>query len=198
MTEKDTWSRILNAAESIIREKGIDGLSMREISARIGLSAPAAYRHFAGKDEIVNEIIVRGYRKFITGLQEVRSGITDPKSLLEATLRYYLRFWTSDRKGFAIMTSRSTASKDLSGDAIRAGSFGDIPQLVSKILQSKGSQEKAVETGRWVAVSLQGATASIIADFPPDGTESATYEDSVNKAIDSAVRFLMNAVRAAT
>ena len=188
MKDKDTFSRILDTAESIIREKGIEGLSMREISARIGLSAPAAYRHFAGKDEIVKEIINRGYQKFVAGLTEARSGIMDPEKLLEATLSYYLRFWTSDRKGFAIMASRSTASNDLCGDAIRAGSFGDIPELVSKILQEKVSREKAFETGRWIAVSLQGATASIIAEFPADGNEKTL--------IDSAVRFLMSAVRA--
>ena len=188
MTEKDTYSRILDAAESILREKGIDGLSMREISARIGLSAPAAYRHFASKDEIIKEIINRGYHTFLAGLIEARSGITDPERLLEVTLHHYMRFWTSDRKGFAIMASRSTAPKEISGEGIRAGSFGDIPELVSKILESKVSTETAAETGRWIAVSLQGATASIVAEIPSD--------DAANNLIDSAVRFLMNAVRA--
>jgi len=162
---------------------------MREISARIGLSAPAAYRHFASKDEIIKEIINRGYHTFLAGLIEARSGITDPEKLMETTFCHYMRFWTSDPKGFAIMASRSTAPKDLSGEAIIAGSFGDIPELVSKILESKVSTETAAETGRWIAVSLQGATASIVA-------EDASG-DTINSLIDSAVRFLMNAVRAA-
>ena len=40
----DTRTRILDAAEEIARNQGLNALSMRAIADRIGLSAPAAYR----------------------------------------------------------------------------------------------------------------------------------------------------------
>lgn len=43
---------ILDAALEVFSERGYDGGSMREIASRVGVSEPALYRHFPGKEAL--------------------------------------------------------------------------------------------------------------------------------------------------
>ncbi len=50
--------RILDAAEALFLDKGIESTSMGDISARLGISRVTMYRYFANRDEIAVEIQV--------------------------------------------------------------------------------------------------------------------------------------------
>src|SRR5258708_12965064 len=61
MTERpyhhgDLPSALLDAAESLIRERGLDGWSLREASVRTGVSPSAAYHHFESRDALVRAL----------------------------------------------------------------------------------------------------------------------------------------------
>jgi len=43
---------ILDAALEVFSERGYNGGSMREIAGRVGVSEPALYRHFSGKEDV--------------------------------------------------------------------------------------------------------------------------------------------------
>ncbi|MCA9560512.1 MAG: helix-turn-helix transcriptional regulator, partial [Myxococcales bacterium] len=53
---RQTCRRILDAARAIAVADGPDALSMRTLADRVGLSAPALYQYFSGRDAIVDEI----------------------------------------------------------------------------------------------------------------------------------------------
>lgn len=48
---------ILDAALAVFGEKGYEAGTMREIAARVGVSEPAIYRHYAGKEAILADIV---------------------------------------------------------------------------------------------------------------------------------------------
>lgn len=48
---------ILDAAMSVFAENGYDGGSMREIASRVGVTEPALYRHFPGKEALFLALI---------------------------------------------------------------------------------------------------------------------------------------------
>jgi len=48
---------ILDAALAVFGEKGYEAGTMREIAARVGVSEPAIYRHYEGKEAILAEIV---------------------------------------------------------------------------------------------------------------------------------------------
>jgi AcrR family transcriptional regulator len=56
-------TRILDAAETLFLEKGIDSTSMGDISTMLGISRVTMYRYFASRDEIAVEIQVRMLKK---------------------------------------------------------------------------------------------------------------------------------------
>src|SRR5215470_13639742 len=55
----DLRTALLDAAEALIRERGLDGWSLREASIRIGVSPSAAYHHFDSRDGLVRALSER-------------------------------------------------------------------------------------------------------------------------------------------
>jgi AcrR family transcriptional regulator len=55
----DLRGALLDAAETLVRERGVDGWSLREASARVGVSPSAAYHHFGSRDVLVHALSER-------------------------------------------------------------------------------------------------------------------------------------------
>lgn len=54
--------RISAAARELFLQNGPEGVSMRKVAERVGVSAPAIYHHYASKDDLLKEIIDEGLR----------------------------------------------------------------------------------------------------------------------------------------
>ena len=52
-----TKERILDAALILFSEKGYDGVGIDLIAETVGLKGPSLYRHYKGKEEILNTLI---------------------------------------------------------------------------------------------------------------------------------------------
>ncbi|MGW2580964.1 TetR/AcrR family transcriptional regulator [Streptomyces virginiae] len=52
----DLRGALLDAAETLVRERGADGWSLREASARVGVSPSAAYHHFGSRDVLASAL----------------------------------------------------------------------------------------------------------------------------------------------
>jgi AcrR family transcriptional regulator len=57
-----TRQEILDAASAIIIEQGVNGLSMRALAEKVDYSAPALYKYFKNKDEIISALREEGVR----------------------------------------------------------------------------------------------------------------------------------------
>ena len=53
---------LLDEALATIRAEGVDGLTLREIGARLGVSRSALYRHFADKRALLAAVATEGFR----------------------------------------------------------------------------------------------------------------------------------------
>ena len=63
--ERDAPTRreqILKEAARLFAERGFHGVGVDEIGAAVGISGPGLYRHFAGKDAMLAELLVRHQR----------------------------------------------------------------------------------------------------------------------------------------
>ena len=59
-----TKERILEAALTLFAENGYDGTSMEQIAAGVGIKAPSLYKHFKGKEDILNTLIDRAEARY--------------------------------------------------------------------------------------------------------------------------------------
>jgi AcrR family transcriptional regulator len=65
----DLRIKISAAAHDLFVKEGLEGFSMRKIADRVGVSAPAIYRHYKNKDELLNEVVTDGLKMLEEYLQ---------------------------------------------------------------------------------------------------------------------------------
>src|SRR5690242_5384754 len=53
---------LLDEALATIRTEGVEGVTLREIGARVGVSRTALYRHFADKRALLAAVATEGFR----------------------------------------------------------------------------------------------------------------------------------------
>src|SRR3984957_20774550 len=68
---------IVSAALDIIAERGVQGLSMRVLSQRLGVSLGATYRHVPNKDELLRLVAANLYARITPG-DETEGDPVDP------------------------------------------------------------------------------------------------------------------------
>jgi len=82
-----TRGEILGAARWVLLERGIAGLSMREVARRAGYSPATLYNHFADKDALVGAVAMECVGTLARYLGAVGSGPA-PSRLVELGLAY--------------------------------------------------------------------------------------------------------------
>lgn len=76
--------QILACARDIFLSDGLDGLTMRKLAGRVGVTAPAIYRHYSGRDEVVADILREAHRTFSRYLYRALSEPTAQERFLRA------------------------------------------------------------------------------------------------------------------
>ncbi|MEV5505231.1 SACE_7040 family transcriptional regulator [Streptomyces orinoci] len=93
--------RILQEAARLFAERGFHGVGVDEIGAAVGISGPGLYRHFAGKDAMLAELLVGiSGRLLAEGRQRVAAatGAGDgPAAVLGSLIDGHIDFALDDR-----------------------------------------------------------------------------------------------------
>jgi AcrR family transcriptional regulator len=93
----DLRAAAIEAAARLCAERGADALTMRDVAAAAGCSAPALYRYFPGKEALLLAVHDEGFRRLyaakaaaVSGGAAVAAG--DPLARLRAGGLAYVRF----------------------------------------------------------------------------------------------------------
>ena len=87
----DIKTRIVGAARALYLERGPEGVTMRGVAERVGVTATALYRHFADRDAILREVAGEGSRLLGTHLFQALEAAS-PLERLRMTAVAYLEF----------------------------------------------------------------------------------------------------------
>ena len=88
---EDLREACLREALAIIEASGLEGLSLREVSRRLGVSHQAPYKHFRSRDHILAEIVSRAFASFAQYLED-RPRTGDPDADLGEMGQAYFRY----------------------------------------------------------------------------------------------------------
>lgn len=80
----DTKERILETALTLFAQSGYLGTSMNDIAKELGITKAALYKHYAGKQEILQQIIQRMNGLDLERAQEYEMPETQPDGFAEA------------------------------------------------------------------------------------------------------------------
>ena len=59
--------QILDTAADLFAARGFHGVSMGDIGAAVGISGPALYKHFAGKEDILGQCLLHASQRLLDG-----------------------------------------------------------------------------------------------------------------------------------
>lgn len=87
----DLENALLEAAEALLEQKGVAGISLREVAKQAGVSHTAPYRHFADKQALLQALAVIGYRRLAEAMEQcVAEHPDDPLAQLRTSLAAYI------------------------------------------------------------------------------------------------------------
>lgn len=142
--------QICRAGERLFAERGLQGVSMRDLAAELGISTMAAYRYFKDKDEILATVRASAFSRFSDALETAFASEKTPMARARAIGVAYL--------GFALAES-------------------DAYRLIFDLTQPDEDQypELAQQSARAKAILARQAEDLIAAGLAPDDVEQVTH-----------------------
>jgi AcrR family transcriptional regulator len=85
--------QILQAAARLFAERGARSVGVDDVGAAVGVTGPAIYRHFASKDAMLAEMLLRISERLLDGGRAVVAAAgTDPRAQLGALIAFQTDF----------------------------------------------------------------------------------------------------------
>jgi AcrR family transcriptional regulator len=97
----DLRAALLKAAEEIIRESGVEGLTLRACARRAGVSHGAPAHHFGSVTGLLTEFAAEGFDRLAEAMR--RKQLKDPDDQLEASGLGYIEFAMRWPEHFRVM-----------------------------------------------------------------------------------------------
>jgi len=89
-------SALLNAAATLFAQSGFNGVSIEDLGAAVGVSGPAVYRHFSGKQAMLAALLIDVSEDLVTGGRAVVTATTDAAAAVRGLVRFHVQFALSN------------------------------------------------------------------------------------------------------
>ena len=150
---------LLDEALSTIRAEGVDGVTLREIGARLGVSRTALYRHFADKRALLTAVATEGFgtlrQQLVTAWEQNGRG----RAAFEAMGVAYIRFAVANPSHYRVMFG-GFVDPDACDPELAAEAAGAFQALVDALAALQGDgimrAEDTVTMARFVWAVVHG------------------------------------------
>ena len=142
----ESKAKILTAASELFAESGANGLSVRGISKRAGLSTIGIYNHFNGKQGILDALYIEGFQMVMAAI-DIDDQTLTPRDAVIQGISNYIDLAAKNRGHYQLIFGRGDPSYTPSSAAIAVGedAFGRLTILVGKALPHHLSSRKRRE-----------------------------------------------------
>ncbi|NJP89105.1 TetR/AcrR family transcriptional regulator [Nonomuraea sp. FMUSA5-5] len=93
-SRRNRRAEILEAAARLFAARGFHGVSIEDIGGAVGVSGPALYRHFDGKDALLSEMLLDISSRLRESAVTVATAAAGPEETLDALLDVQIAFAT--------------------------------------------------------------------------------------------------------
>ncbi|HEX6446905.1 MAG TPA: TetR/AcrR family transcriptional regulator [Streptosporangiales bacterium] len=87
---------LLQRAEEVLREEGVDALSLRQLARDVGVSHAAPSRHFADKRALLDALAVAGFERLTDALERAGRRSRSFRGRVRAMAAAYVEFATTE------------------------------------------------------------------------------------------------------
>ena len=182
---------LLTIASELLAEDGVNGLSLRKMAQRAGVSHNAPYMHFANKEAVLAAIAQEGFKLLEIEVESATSQAeNNARQKLLAASKAYVRFALDHPSHIQIMFRPIDPDKYSSLIKISQASFNRLYELV-KLGQENGelNSGKTHEMTKAIWAMVHGAAFLSIAYKP---TILLPEKNSVEDVVSTLVNCLLD------
>jgi AcrR family transcriptional regulator len=99
---EDTRRAILDVAEALLVEGGLDAFSMRRLADRCGCTAPTLYHYFRDKPGLIHALLEERMQQLVAELRRVRPA-EDPREQLRALCLSFAQFGLRNPRHYELL-----------------------------------------------------------------------------------------------
>ena len=88
----DRREQILAVSARLFAERGFHGVSVHDIGAACGISGPALYRHFAGKDDLLAQSLTAISERHVAEANHRVQANSNPTEALDSLIKWHIDF----------------------------------------------------------------------------------------------------------
>ncbi len=149
---------LIEAAEAVIAERGVEGFTLREAARRAGVSPAAPAHHFGDAAGLLGEIAVRGYEELARTLAAARARAgAEPHAQLREQGIAYVQFAVAFPGRFKLMSRKDMLRDD---GRVRALALGAMAEL-DRVLRAYAGVPADGPIDRATFVAMIGAWATL-------------------------------------
>ncbi|BAN02925.1 TetR/AcrR family transcriptional regulator [Ilumatobacter coccineus] len=145
---------LLEAAAELMAEHGtIEGISLRAVARRAGVSATAVYRHFDDHTQLLRESIQFCWSNFLDMLAAAQEGATDPFDAFERSGFGYATFAAEHQGQYRVMFSnriRLVGDTSSIADATFQILVDEVTGMLDVLGDDRDPQFVAVQVHTWI------------------------------------------------
>ncbi len=180
----DTRQALLVAAHDLLATEGPGSLTVRRIATAAGMSTMNVYSRFGGKDGVLDELFIDGFRR-LGELMAESPETDDPREDLFRCKHLYRRFARESATYYSLMFDRVVPDFVPSerAEAVALETLGQLQRRIERAMAAGVIREGdsfAVATGLWALVhglvSLEARTEGKLVDFDWDTVYDMTTE----------------------
>ncbi len=181
----DLRAALLATIDEVLSEHGADGLSLREVSRRAGVSHAAAYKHFADKSELLGVYADAAFGDFEHALEAARSEAPSPREALIAIGVAYVRFAWKRPAAFRLMFRPEFTGAKLGDPAAAVNRTHQVLTEAVAAAQAAGTLKAgSLEIQVLAAWSMVHGLATIILAGPdPNLVENASAAETLARSV---------------
>jgi AcrR family transcriptional regulator len=155
-------ARVLAVAERLLRTEGIGAVSTRRIAGELGVTPMALYRHFRGKDALVNALVAVGFARWEILLAEAVRAPT-PLGQIKAALRAYREFALAEPRFFELMFLVPRPEVPRAPDSLRATTSPAFSAVIAAVKACTRSRALRAADAEQVPLALWALAHGLIA-----------------------------------
>lgn len=95
----------MSATLDVVREHGVNNITLKEVASRAGVSAGAPFRHFESKDDLIAELCLEANNQIISAYSKTLEDVApnNPQRSIERIIHAYMTWMLENPELFLIL-----------------------------------------------------------------------------------------------
>jgi AcrR family transcriptional regulator len=157
-----TRRAILDAAGELLASRGEEGVSIREVCVRAGVTPPTIYHHFGDKAALVDRVVDECFADFDAAFED-RTPPLDPVERLRWGFDHYVEYGVTHPVHYRLMFLRAEGRPTPAGLA----SYDRLRRMIRAVAEAGRLAAPVEDAAAAMWSSVHGVTSLVIAGFWP-------------------------------